>query len=91
MLLLIFPLNILWALFIASIAGAIGARLAGREGLGCLTSILLGFIGALLGGWLASKLGFPIFFTAAGLPVIWAIIGAALFVALLNLISGRSR
>jgi len=86
---LIFPFNLLWALFIASIAGAIGARLAGRNGMGCLTSIVLGFIGALLGGWLASKLGLPLGPTAGGLPILWAVIGAALFVAGLSLLSGK--
>lgn len=86
---LIFPFNLLWALFIASIIGAIGARLAGRRNMGCLTSIVLGFIGALLGGWIASKLGLPLGPTASDLPIIWAIIGAALFIAVLNLLSGR--
>lgn len=89
MLALIFPFNLLWALFIASIAGAIGARLAGRKGMGCLTSIVLGFIGALLGGWLADRLGLPLGVTAGGLPIIWAVVGAALFVAILNLLSGK--
>jgi uncharacterized membrane protein YeaQ/YmgE (transglycosylase-associated protein family) len=86
---LIFPFNLLWALFIASIIGAIGSRLAGRRNLGCLTSIVLGFIGALLGGWIASKLGLPLGPIVSDLPVIWAIIGAALFIAVLNLLSGR--
>lgn len=82
-------LRILWALFIASIAGAIGARLAGRRGLGCLGSIALGFIGALLGGWLASVLGLPLGWRAGGLPILWAIVGSALFVAVLNLLGGK--
>jgi uncharacterized membrane protein YeaQ/YmgE (transglycosylase-associated protein family) len=86
---LIFPFNLLWALFIASLIGAVGARLAGRERMGCVTSILLGFVGALLGGWLASKLDLPLGPTAGGLPILWAVIGAALFIAVLNLLSGK--
>lgn len=86
---LIFPFNLLWALFIASILGAIGARLAGRRQLGCLGSIALGFIGALVGGWIASKLSLPLGPTASGLSIIWAIVGAALFIAVLNLLSGK--
>ena len=76
-------------LIIASIAGSIGASLAGRKGLGCLTSLALGFIGALLGRWLAEQLDLPLLWTIDEFPVIWSVIGAALFVAVLNLIGGR--
>ncbi len=76
-------------LVIAAIAGSIGAGLAGRKGLGCLASLALGFIGGLLGRWLAEQLDLPLLWTIRGFPVIWAIIGAALFVAVLGLLSGR--
>ncbi len=76
-------------LIIASIAGSIGASLAGRKGLGCLTSLALGFIGALLGRWLAEQLDLPLLWTIDDFPVVWSVIGAALFVAVLNLIGGR--
>ena len=49
----------------------------------------MGWIGSLLGSWLANLLGWPTFWEIEGFPVIWAVIGAALFVAVLNLISGR--
>jgi uncharacterized membrane protein YeaQ/YmgE (transglycosylase-associated protein family) len=76
---------------IASIAGSVGASLAGRKGLGCLTSLALGFVGALLGRWLAEQLDLPLWWTIRDFPVIWSVIGAALFVAVLNLISGKGR
>jgi len=83
--------SLLFMLLIASITGAIGANLAGRRGLGCLGSIVLGFIGALLGTFIAEKLNLPLLFTIRFgsylFPVIWAIVGASLFVALLNLFS----
>jgi uncharacterized membrane protein YeaQ/YmgE (transglycosylase-associated protein family) len=82
-------INLLWALFIASIVGAIGARLAGRANLGCLASIALGFIGALLGAWIASRMELPLGPTLGDIPIIWAIVGAALFTAVLNLASGK--
>lgn len=78
-------------LIIASLAGSIGASLAGRKGLGCLTSLALGFVGALLGRWIAEQLDLPLLWTIRDFPVIWSVIGAALFVALLNLLSGRGR
>ena len=80
-------------LLIAGICGAIGQAITGYSHGGCLVSIALGFIGALLGSWLAGRLGLPelIAFPVAGMrfPIIWSIIGAALFVALINLISRR--
>jgi uncharacterized membrane protein YeaQ/YmgE (transglycosylase-associated protein family) len=81
----------LFLLLIASIAGALGARIAGRKGMGCLASIVLGFIGALIGTYIAKALDLPLFpwirFGSHPFPVMWAILGAALLVAFLNLIS----
>lgn len=80
-------------LLVAGLCGAIGQALAGYSRGGCLVSIALGFVGALLGTWLAGALGLPeIFAVNVGgqpFPIIWSIIGAALFVAVLALISGR--
>ena len=88
---MIIPILIL--LLVAGICGAIGQAIGGYSHGGCLVSIALGFIGALLGTWLASKLGLPELFAvpAGGLrfPIVWSIIGAALFVAVINLISRR--
>ena len=75
-------------LLIAFICGSVGAGLAGTSRKGCLVNIVLGFIGAVLGGWLSRKMGMGQFLIIADIPVLWAIIGAAIFVALLNLISG---
>ena len=51
----------------------------------------IGFIGALIGTWLAHRLKLPAIFVVdvAGqhFPVVWSIIGAALFVAVIHLIS----
>ncbi|MDF1594961.1 MAG: GlsB/YeaQ/YmgE family stress response membrane protein [Acidimicrobiia bacterium] len=83
--------ELLVLLIIASLAGSVGASLAGRKGLGCLPSLALGFVGALLGRWLAQQLDLPLLWTIRDFPVIWSVIGAALFVAVLGLISGRGR
>lgn len=85
--------GVLVLLVIAALCGALGQAVAGYTAGGCLVSILLGFIGAFLGGWLADRFDLPHFFTinvqGQDFPVFWSIIGAALFVALLSLISGR--
>jgi uncharacterized membrane protein YeaQ/YmgE (transglycosylase-associated protein family) len=84
-------LQLLILLIIAGICGAIGQALGGYSRGGCLVSVALGFIGALLGGWLASLVGLPdIFATRVGgvtFPIVWSIIGAAIFVAVLGLLS----
>jgi uncharacterized membrane protein YeaQ/YmgE (transglycosylase-associated protein family) len=81
-------------LAIAGICGAIGRAIAGGSHGGCLVSIALGFIGALIGTWLAHKLRLPeVFAVSVGgqhFPVVWSIIGAALFVALMHVFSRRS-
>ncbi len=80
-------------LIVAGICGSIGQALAGYSRGGCLLSIVVGFIGALLGRWLSRLLGLPDLFTlhfgSHSLPVVWSIIGAVLFVTLLNLLTRR--
>lgn len=70
-------------LLIAAICGGIGQSLAGYDLGGCLVSIIVGFIGAYIGLWVAGKMGLPDFFTinveGKPFPVIWAVIGSAIF------------
>jgi uncharacterized membrane protein YeaQ/YmgE (transglycosylase-associated protein family) len=83
---------LLMLLVIAAICGAIGRALAGGGG-GLITSVAIGFIGALLGPWVARQLSLsePLLVHVGGkpFPIVWSIIGAALFVALLHLLSRR--
>ena len=88
-------LGILLLLVIAAVAGSLGQALAGYSLGGCLISIVVGFIGAFLGLWLARTLGLPeplpITIQGETFPLVWAIIGSALFTAVLGLISRRRR
>jgi uncharacterized membrane protein YeaQ/YmgE (transglycosylase-associated protein family) len=80
-------------LVVAGICGSIGQAIAGYSAGGCLVSIALGFIGALIGMWMSRKLGLPeLFVISIGgerFPVILSIVGAALFVAVLSLVTRR--
>lgn len=82
-------------LVIAAVTGAIGQTLAGYSVGGCLASILIGFIGAFLGAWLAGQLGLPEIFTVVidgePFPVVWAIIGSAILAFIFGLIGSRRR
>jgi uncharacterized membrane protein YeaQ/YmgE (transglycosylase-associated protein family) len=86
-------LSFLLLILIAGICGAIGQAIAGSWRRGLLASIALGFIGALIGIWIAGALNlreyFAVNIAGKSFPIIWSILGAALFVALLNLITRR--
>jgi len=86
--------SLLILLVVAGICGAIGQSIVGFSRGGCLASIAVGFIGALLGMWVAGLMGlselFAIRIGGQTFPVVWSIIGSALFVAIISLIS-RSR
>jgi uncharacterized membrane protein YeaQ/YmgE (transglycosylase-associated protein family) len=80
-------------LVVAGLCGSIGRALAGYSHVGCLGSIALGFIGALLGVWIARALHLPeVFVWRVGnesFPVLWSIVGSALFVAVLSALTRR--
>jgi len=84
-------LDFLILLVIAGICGAVGQAVTGFSGGGCLLSIGVGFVGALLGSWLARAFALPPLFVitvgGADFPIVWAIIGSALFVGVLSLLS----
>ena len=85
--------SLLILLLIAGVCGALGQAIAGTGRGGILVSIALGFVGALLGTWLAGAIGLPeilpVNVAGQSFPIIWSIIGSALFVALLSLLTRR--
>ncbi|MGE5464950.1 MAG: GlsB/YeaQ/YmgE family stress response membrane protein [Syntrophothermus sp.] len=78
-------------LVIAAVCGAVGQALAGYSVGGCVTSILVGFVGAVIGSWIAGALGLPEIFAinvgGRAFPIVWSVIGSALFVAVLALLT----
>ncbi len=75
-----------WIL-IGLLAGWLAGKVTRGAGYGCFADILLGLIGALLGGWLFIKLGIfgggPLYSLAA------ATVGAVLLVAAARLLGGK--
>ena len=86
--------DLLILLLVAGICGAIGQAISGYSRGGCLVSIALGFVGAVLGLWLARAMALPELFAiqigTTKFPIVWSIIGSALFVAVIALITRRS-
>jgi uncharacterized membrane protein YeaQ/YmgE (transglycosylase-associated protein family) len=88
-------IRIILLLIVAFICGSIGMALVGYNKKGCMASIAVGFIGAILGTYLSNLLSLPILFTlnlgGVSFPIIWAIIGAVVFSLPLSLLFGRRK
>jgi uncharacterized membrane protein YeaQ/YmgE (transglycosylase-associated protein family) len=74
------------------IAGFLASRLVTGKGKGCLADIVIGILGALIGGWLASQLHVSI---NIGIPIIGQIVvafaGAVLLLLIWGALFGRNR
>ncbi len=84
-------------LLIAAVCGAIGQAIAGQsvgKG-GFLISTGVGFIGALIGTWIAGEFGLPevwvVHIDGESFPIIWSIIGGALLTVIIGSVSRRRK
>ncbi|SRR6266849_5629594 len=74
---------------IGLIAGWLAGKIARGAGFGCITDIILGLVGSVLGGWLFTRLG--IFGGGFLYSLAAATVGAVILVAIAHLFSsGRS-
>ncbi|HWG58504.1 MAG TPA: GlsB/YeaQ/YmgE family stress response membrane protein [Candidatus Acidoferrales bacterium] len=76
---------ILW-IIIGLIAGWIAGKISRGRGFGCLVNIILGLIGAVIGGWIFTRLGIEAFGFLGSLAA--ATVGAVILVAIARLFSG---
>ncbi|MBI5960266.1 MAG: hypothetical protein HY866_16115 [Chloroflexi bacterium] len=80
-------------LLIAGLAGAAGQSIAGYYLGGCLVSVVVGFVGAYIGMWLARELNLPellmITINNKAFPVIWSVLGSAIFALAVGLLTRR--
>jgi uncharacterized membrane protein YeaQ/YmgE (transglycosylase-associated protein family) len=81
------PGGLLAWIVVGLIAGALASRIVAGRGFGCLADIVVGVIGAFLGGFLIS---FFVPATTVGFlgTIVVAVFGAALFLALLKVLAG---
>jgi uncharacterized membrane protein YeaQ/YmgE (transglycosylase-associated protein family) len=79
--------SLLGWIILGGLAGWLGARIAKGRGYGCLANIILGIVGAVIGGWLFSLIGLHM----GGVfgSFITAVVGAAVLISIFQLFSRR--
>lgn len=82
--------GILAWIVIGGIAGAIAKLLMpGRDPGGCIITVLLGVVGALVAGWLGQQVGW--YEPGEGAGFLAAIVGAFLLLLVYRVVAGRRR
>ena len=84
-------MDLLYWIILGFIAGALsGAVVGGRTARGCLPNIIIGVLGAVVGGWLARELGFG---QAQGFvaAIVVAVVGAIVVRVILEAINPNNR
>jgi len=74
-------------LIVGLIAGWIAGTVTRGRGFGCIVNIILGLVGAVIGGWIFTKLGIPTWGFWGSLAA--AIVGAVVLVAIARLFAGH--
>jgi uncharacterized membrane protein YeaQ/YmgE (transglycosylase-associated protein family) len=82
--------NIILLLAVAALCGAIAQAVAHHQRGGCLASMGIGFIGAVLGFWFAALLHLPNLFSinvgGVSFPIVYALLGGLLLLLILRLL-----
>jgi uncharacterized membrane protein YeaQ/YmgE (transglycosylase-associated protein family) len=79
---------VVW-LIVGLIAGFLASKVVSGHGMGLIWDMVVGILGAFVGGWLASLMGFAV--TNILVQVIVAFIGAVILLIIFRAITGRSR
>jgi uncharacterized membrane protein YeaQ/YmgE (transglycosylase-associated protein family) len=86
-------IDVLILLVISAVCGFLAQAIAGYSRGGLIVAIVLGFIGALFGMWIARELGLPeiLMINIGGqpFPIVWSIIGGTLFMAIIGALTRR--
>ena len=84
-------MDILTWLIVGLVAGVLASKVMGGTGYGIVGDIIIGIVGAFVGGWLFSKLGVSTPFGGLAGTIFTAFIGAVVLLFVLRLIRGGTR
>ncbi|MEO8380241.1 MAG: GlsB/YeaQ/YmgE family stress response membrane protein [Acidobacteriota bacterium] len=84
-------MDIITWLIVGLVAGVLASVVMGGTGYGIIGDIIIGIIGAFVGGWLFAKLGIHTPFAGLGGTIFVAFIGAVVLLFVLRLIRGGGR
>ena len=76
--------NFIWLLFIGGVIGWLAGIITRGRGFGILGDIVIGIVGAMLGGWMAEVIGLSI--SSSFGEFMMAIVGAVVLVSLTRLV-----
>jgi uncharacterized membrane protein YeaQ/YmgE (transglycosylase-associated protein family) len=85
-------MGILIWIIVGAIAGFLASKVLSGKGMGLLWDIVVGILGAFLGGWLAGLVGIPVdtgTFTVSGLVA--AFLGAVILLVVFRAVTSRGR
>ncbi len=83
-------MGILIWIVVGAIAGFLASKVLTGRGMGLLWDVVVGIVGAFLGGWLAGLVGMPVStgtFTVGGLVA--AFVGAVILLVVFRALTGR--
>jgi uncharacterized membrane protein YeaQ/YmgE (transglycosylase-associated protein family) len=80
-------MNLLVFIIVGAIAGFLAGKVVTGRGLGLIWDIVVGIVGAFLGGWLAGLVGIGV--TSLLALAIVAFVGAVILLALFRLVTSR--
>jgi uncharacterized membrane protein YeaQ/YmgE (transglycosylase-associated protein family) len=83
-------LGILVFIIVGAIAGFVASKVLSGKGMGLIWDIVVGILGAFLGGWLASLVGLPVAtgtFTVGG--ILAAFVGAIILLVVFRALTHR--
>ncbi|MGH2634167.1 MAG: hypothetical protein ACRDG3_12215 [Tepidiformaceae bacterium] len=88
-------LGIVILVLIAAACGIVGQMIAGYSLGGLVISVLIGFIGAWIGLWIANNFDLPQLYSITvddrTFPIVWAIVGSAILAAVVGLVANPRR
>lgn len=77
-------------ILVGAICGAIAELIVGFSPGGFITSTVVGFLGAAIGGWMAPRIGLPSVFAVRieghTIEIVWSVLGAIVLLAVLSLL-----